>query len=188
MKKVLLGLMTVVLITMVASLGAKAQTAAGFKIGLFNAEEMIPYLPEYKRVDSLIQQFQRDSIGAKRDFYESEFKRLDSTYTSDSTAKKPASRLELIANQRGQMLQYLYNWQNIAQQASQQKYVQLAQPLYAKIQKALQKVCTEKHISIVLKPESVEAAFPPSTTYVVELGLPVAKELGLKLNDNAGGK
>lgn len=184
MKKVFLGLIAIVGMTFIA-ISAKAQT--GLKIGLFDAEGMIRYLPEYRGVDSLLQIYQRDSIGAKRDIYESEYHRLDSTYKVDSAAKKPAQRLQFLSDQKNQIVYNLVNWQQIAQNATQQKYIQLAQPLYQKIVKSLQQVATAQHISVVIKPDAVEAAFAPNPAYVVDLSIPVAKALGLKVDDQQDG-
>jgi len=184
MKKVLLGLIAIVGMTFMA-ISASAQT--GFKIGVFDAEGMIQYLPEYRGVDSLLQIYQRDSIGGQYDIMQSEYQRLDSTYKADSIAKKPATRLQYLSDQRGQIVSNLMNWNQIAQRASQQKYLQLAQPLYQKVVKALQTVCTAQHISLVLKPDAIEPAFTPSATYVTDLSMLVAKNLGLKVNEQPQG-
>lgn len=182
MKKVLLGLIAIVGMTFMA-ISANAQT--GFKIGIFDAESMIQYLPEYRNVDSLLQIYQRDSIGGQYDIMQSEYHRLDSTYKADSTAKKPATRLQYLADQRGQIVSNLINWNQIAQRAGQAKYYQLAQPLYQKVVKALQQVATAQHISVVIKPDAIEPAFEPNSSYVVNLSIPVAKALGIKVNDEA---
>lgn len=184
MKKVLLGLIAIVGMTFMA-ISANAQT--GFKFGIFDAEQAIQALPEYARVDSLLKIYQTDSIGGQYDIMQSEFHRLDSTSRADSAAKKPASRLQFLANQRQELYNNLINWNTIAQRASQQKYMQLAQPLYVKVVAALQKVCTAQHISLVLKPDAIEAAVNPSSTFYVDLYGPVAKELGIKTNDQQGG-
>ena len=184
MKKVFLGLIAIVALTFMA-IGAQAQT--GFKMGIFDAEGMIQFLPEYKNVDSLLQIYQRDSIGGQYDIMQSEFHRLDSTYKADSAAKKPATRLQFLAEQKGQIVNSLINWNQIAQRASQQKYVQLAQPLYMKIVKALQQVAAAQHVSVVVKPDAIEPSVTPNANYVVDLSLPVAKVLGLKVDGQQGG-
>lgn len=181
MKKALLGLIAIVGMTFMA-ISANAQ--ASFKIGVFDAEGMIQYLPEYRNVDSLLQIYQRDSIGGQRDFIESEYHRLDSTYKADSVAKKPAARVQALKDQRDQIVYQLMNWQQIAQRASQGKYVQLAQPLYQKVTKALQSVATAQHVALVIKPDAIEPAFTPNASYVVDLSIPVAKALGIKVNDD----
>ncbi|WP_447641261.1 MULTISPECIES: OmpH family outer membrane protein [Chitinophagaceae] len=184
MKKVLLGLIAIVGMTFMA-ISANAQT--GFKYGIFDAEQAIQALPEFAHVDSLLQIYQKDSIGGQYDIQNSELHRLDSTYKADSAAKKPATRLEYLANQRQQIWANLVNWNQIAQRASQQKYLQLAQPLYMKVVAALQKVCTAQHVALVLKPDAIEQAITPNPAYYVDLYAPVAKELGIKTNDQQGG-
>ncbi|MFT4203586.1 MAG: OmpH family outer membrane protein [Chitinophagaceae bacterium] len=184
MKKVLLGLVAIVGMTFVA-ISANAQT--GFKFGIFDAEQAIQAMPEFGHVDTLLQEYQRDSLGGQYDIMVSELHRLDSTYTSDSTAKKPATRLQYLADQRRQIYGNLVNWQTISQRASQAKYVQLAQPLYQKVVAALQKVCTAQHVSLVLKPDAIEQSVNPSSAYYVDLYAPVAKELGIKMNNDQQG-
>ena len=46
---------------------AKSQT---FKIGVFDVDVMVQAMPSYRNVDSLMQIFDRDSLGALRDYYE----------------------------------------------------------------------------------------------------------------------
>ncbi len=185
MKKVLLGLIAIVGMTFMA-ISANAQT--GFKIGIFDAESIIRFMPEYKmQVDTVLQQYQRDSIAAQRDILDAEYQRLDSTYKADSTAKKPATRLKYLSDQRMQFAYQLINWQQIAQNMTQNKYIQLAQPLYQKVVKALQQVAAAQHVSVVLKPDALEPAFTPNASYVVDLSLPVAKALGIKVNDEPQG-
>lgn len=184
MKKVLLGFIAIVGMTFMA-ISAQAQT--GFKFGIFDAEQAIQALPEYARVDSLVRIYQRDSIGGQYDIMQSEFQRLDSTYKADSLAKKPASRLQFLSSQRQEIVGNLMNWNTIAQRASQQKYMQLAQPLYVKVVAALQKVCAAQHVSLVFKPDAIEPAVNPSAAYYVDLYPIVFKELGVKLPNQDGG-
>ncbi|PZP52391.1 MAG: hypothetical protein DI598_00740 [Pseudopedobacter saltans] len=184
MKKVLLGLIAIVGMTFMA-ISANAQT--GFKIGIFDAEGMIRFMPEYPHIDTLLQKFQVDSLAPRRDILESEFGRLDTAYKVDSAAKKPEARLQYLKDQKNQVLYQLINWQQIVQNESQRKYVQLAQPLYQKIVKALQTVVTAQHISVVLKPDAIEPAIAPNATYVVDLSIPVAKAVGIKIDDQGAG-
>jgi hypothetical protein len=62
-------------------LNARSQTP---KIGVFDIGIMVQAMPGYHFVDSLMEIYDRDSLGALRNYYESEYQRLDSTYKSDS--------------------------------------------------------------------------------------------------------
>ncbi|QES90756.1 OmpH family outer membrane protein [Rhizosphaericola mali] len=187
MKKVLVGIIALFAFTMVA-LQSNAQTTPALKIGIFNSEEMMQNLPEYRTVDSLLQIYQRDSIGGQYEVLQSEYVRLDSTLKADTIAKRPKAIMDHNNEAKQQIASQLMNWQSISQQASQAKYVQLARPLFAKVQKSLDKVCAAQHINLVLKSDALDMGFNPVAP-VVNLFLLVAKDLGLPTNETpaAGG-
>ena len=79
-------------------------------------------MPGYQNVDSLMQIFDRDSLGSLREYYESEYQRLDSTYKSDSVQvagrKKSKAILDMVyADRQKAMINIIY-WQQIAQNRS----------------------------------------------------------------------
>lgn len=181
MKKVLVGIIALFAFTMIA-LQSNAQTAS-FKVGIFDSEEMMRALPEFRGVDSLLQIYQRDSIGGQYEVLQSEYARLDSTLKADSIAKKPKAIMDHNNEQKQQIVTTLMQWQNVSQQASQAKYVQLARPLFAKVQKSLDKVCLAQHIALVIKPDALDMGFNPTNPSVVNLFSLVGKDLGLPTND-----
>ena len=79
------------------SVNARSQT---LKIGVFDVDVMVQAMPGYHIVDSLMQIFDRDSLGSLREYYESEYQRLDSTYKADSAqvaaGKKSKAILDMV--------------------------------------------------------------------------------------------
>lgn len=180
MKKVLLAFIAIM--GMTAATQVQAQTA--LKIGVLNSEEMIQYLPEFRTVDSLVTRYSQDSLGSQFEIYQSEYHRLDSTYKADSAAKASQAKLNYTLGERNKNAQILINWQRYAQQMQQAKYQQLAQPLVIKVSQAVQKVCAERHIAFVLRPDAFDFA-PQGSTIIEDISYPVAKALGLPVNDPA---
>ena len=80
MKKVS-SLTFISIVLLLLSVNTRSQT---FKVGVFDIGIMVQAMPGYIKVDSLMQIYDRDSLGSLREYYESEFQRLDSTYKGDS--------------------------------------------------------------------------------------------------------
>jgi Skp family chaperone for outer membrane proteins len=156
----------------------KAQ-AQQVKVGVFDIDYMVRAMPGYPHVDSLVQIYERDSIGTQYDKYVSQYKTLDSTYKADSLdaaqGKKSKALWDSTAKQRQQIAIYLMNWQQIVQYNQEQKRGQLAQPLYQQVAAAYKKVLDTKKYTLILKPGTFEIG----TTSVDNLFITVAKELKL---------
>lgn len=170
MKKVLLS-MLVLSAVMFAGEDVKAQQ---LKVAVFDVDLMVQAMPGYAHVDSLVQIYNADSLGAEYSIYESEYKRLDSTFKSDSAAGKAKAVLDYTAGKRQEMAMNLVYWQQIAQNKSNNKRGQLAQPLYVQVANAYKKVLETKKYNIVLKPQTYEMGFPIDNLFIT-----VAKELKL---------
>jgi Skp family chaperone for outer membrane proteins len=154
MKKVFL---TVLMLAAIATCVSKVNAQSSpIKIGVFDISVMVQQMPGYPAVDSMVQLYERDSLAAEYDFYRSEYSRLDSTYKLDSVSKKAPSVLGLEQQQRQQVALTLVYWQQYAQEKSEQKREQLAQPLIKQVYDAYQKVLAVKKYTIVLKPQSLE--------------------------------
>jgi len=154
------------------------KASAQIKIGVFDLDAMVSAMPGYRTVDSLLNIYQNDSLGAEYQVYLSEFQRLDSTYKADSPlvaqGKKPAAVLDYTKQQRQQMYIYLYNWRDIAQQKLSNKKGVLAQGLYQQVQAAYLKILEAKKYTLVLKPGAYEMG-----PRIDNLFISVAKELKL---------
>lgn len=175
MKKGLIFLFACI-IFLTATQQATAQTT--FKAAVFDLDLMVQALPDYRMVDSLMQIYDEDSLGAEYQYYQMEYQRLDSTYKADSAlvAKglKQKALLDLVTADRQKMAINIVYWQQIGQNKSDNKRRTLAQPLYTQVANAYQKVLARKKYSLILKPNTFELGFP-----VDNLFISVAKELKL---------
>jgi Skp family chaperone for outer membrane proteins len=175
MKKVVFGLL-VIAGSLLSTNSVEAQT----KIGVFDIELMVRAMPQYRGIDSVVQIYERDSLRLEYDYALSEYNRLDSTYKKDSAAKKPASVLNYIKDQRTQFATQIIYWQQIAQNKTEGKRQMLATPLYQRIVPAYEKVLAANNYLIVLKPEAIEFMGSSKVDNIFEK---VAKELKIQLPD-----
>ena len=179
MKKILFSIF---MLTALFFAAEKVQAQTQFKIGVFDMDIMVQNMPGYKIVDSLVQIYNRDSLGTEYDIYQSEYHRLDSTFKADSAAGKSAAILDYTSNQRKQMAMNLVYWQQIAQRKSDNKRGMLAQPLYAQVANAYRKVLDARKYALVLKPNTFEIGSQVENAFLY-----VAKELKVKLPAELGG-
>jgi hypothetical protein len=154
---------------------AKAQT---FKAGVFDIDLMVQAMPDYHAVDSLMQIYEADTLGAQYQIYEMEYQRLDSTYRVDSAlfaaGKKTKAMFDYTTEERRKMGLNLVYWRQIAQNKSNTKRGTLARPLYELVAEAYKKILLKKKYNIILKPQTYEAGFPIENVF-----LAVARELKL---------
>ena len=167
MKK--LKMLAVVVGLLIAGSGVNAQT----KIGYIDAETVLYLMPEAAKIDSLVRIYQQDTVGK-------EYSSLMATYTykdsifRDSVHPAPTAVKEQIGKELGQLVQTLQNWQQIAQEAVQNKQSQLLAPVMKKIQDAIQSVAKEKGYTYVVSRESIIVA--PETDNLLQA---VAKKLNV---------
>ena len=157
------------------SANVKSQT---LKVGVFDLDIMVQTMPGYRAVDSLMQIFDRDSMGALRDYNTAEYQRLDSTYKADSAqvaaGKKSKAILDMVsADRQKAMINVLY-FQQIAQNKSNEKRAVLSQSLYTLVVNSYKKVLARKKYTLVLKPQTYEAGFPIDNIFIA-----VARDLKL---------
>lgn len=173
--------------TLAAAFGIMAATTQvqAQKIGIFNSEDVIQALPEHEQVQKKLESYQRDSLGKAYDELQVKYKQADDTFKKDSIAKKPKAILDLDDKNRRELATQLIYWNQIAQQSSQNKYIELSSPLAEKVQKALHKVQKAQGVTIVLQPGALDMLGDQSG--VINLIIPVAKELGIKVEEPASG-
>jgi Skp family chaperone for outer membrane proteins len=174
MKKVLFSVFGFAVIILAAG-NAKAQT---MKIGVFDIDVMVQAMPGYHIVDSLLQIYETDSLGGELQYNQSEYHRLDSTYKADSAlaaaGKKSKTLVDMVAADRKKVALNLVYWQQIAQNKSNNKRSQLAQPLYNAVAEAFKKILARKKYTLILKPQTYEAGFAIDNIFIS-----VARELKL---------
>lgn len=169
MKKLFFSLLVVVALVFAGN-NANAQV----KVGVFDIDYMVQAMPGYAKVDSMVQLYQKDSLATEYQILNSEYKRLETTYKDDSTAKKPQAVLDYSKKQMQEIGIKLVYWQQYSQNKSDAKTGQLAQPLYELVVNAYKKVLAAKKYTVILKPQTYEAGFPIDNLFVS-----VAKELKL---------
>ena len=174
MKKLTLAVFSC-LAFMLATQDIKAQT---LKVGVFDIDLMVQAMPSYRQVDSLVQIYEKDSLGAEYDYNQLEYQRLDSTYKMDSAlvaqGKKTQTMLNFTIDKRREVGLNIVYWRQIAENKSNNKRSQLAQPLYAMVVGAYKKVLDRKKYSLILKPQTYEAGFQIDNIFIS-----VARELQL---------
>jgi Skp family chaperone for outer membrane proteins len=151
--------------------------APALKVGVFDLDIMVQALPEYRGVDSMVQVYERDSLGAEYQVYLSEYQRLDSTLHADSVKGNiPATVMSYNNQQKQQMAMQLTYWQQIAQQKENTYKGQLLQPSYQRILVAYKKVLMAKKYDLILKPDSYELGSRVENMFPL-----VAKEMNITL-------
>jgi Skp family chaperone for outer membrane proteins len=174
--------LSILTLTFLLLTGRSFAQQPAMKFGVFDMDLMVQAMPGYKIVDSLMQVYNRDSLGAEYEIYQNEFQRLDSTFKADSAAKKSAAVLNFTNNQRRQVGINLVYWQQIAQQKSDNRRAALADPLYIAVANAYKKVLTARKYTLVLKPNTYELGSQIENVFPY-----VAKELNVQLPAELGG-
>jgi Skp family chaperone for outer membrane proteins len=179
MKKVLFSIFTLTALFFAAE---KVPAQTQLRMGVFDIDLMVQSMPGYKIVDSLLQIYNRDSLGTEYEIYQSEYHRLDSTFKADSAAGKSAVILDYTSNQRKQIALNIVYWQQIAQRKSDNKRGILAQPLYEAVASAYKKVLNARKYTLILKPNTFEIGSQVENAFLF-----VAKELKVQLPAELGG-
>jgi outer membrane protein len=163
-----------VLLVAMSLLFAGQVSMAQTKIGYIDAETILYLMPEASRIDSLIQNYQRDTVGKEYMSLLQQYQYKDSIYRADSANKLPPAVKEQYGKDIAQLTQTLQGWQQIAGEAVQNKQNQLLAPVMRRIQDAIQAVAKEKGYTYVLSRESMIVA--PDADNLLPL---VAKKLNV---------
>lgn len=149
-------------------------TQAQTKIGYISLQELIPSMPEYKKADTAINDYQvalgQNFEDMKREYYE-----LDSSLSSKDTAKYTKAQLEIKKKNLSELLIKLQGWQQQAQQLLQQKQQDLIAPVQKKAVEAIQAVAKENGYTYVLSKETLLSSPPADDLLPL-----VKKKLGIK--------
>jgi len=174
MKKIL-SFSFILSLSLLLSMSAGSQT---LKVGVFDIGIMVQAMPGYHLVDSLMEIYDRDSLGSLREYYESEYQRLDSTYKMDSaqlaSGKKSKAIVDMVYADRQKAMINIVYWQQIAQNKSTEKRNILSQNLYNLVVNAYKTVLARKKYTLVLKPQTYEGGFKIDNIFIA-----VARELKL---------
>lgn len=148
MKKVTLTLITVCASIM---LFAQAPAQPAQKIGYADWNYIFSQMPEYKQIDNELKTHGsqlENQLKAKYQDYEAKVDAFKKMPASTSDIIKQDKERELLALQEN-----IQKFQQDAQASVQKKQVDLMQPVYAKVGKAIEDVAKEQGYSFILNPQ-----------------------------------
>ena len=169
MKKIV----TIVVVVMSLVLAGNSTKAQG-KIAFISLQELIPTMPEYKKADTALNDYQ-NALAQNFDDMKKEFAEKDSLLNSKDSLKYTKSQLELKKREISEMYIKLQGYQQQAQQLYQQKQQELIQPIQKKAVETIQAVAKENGYAYVLTKEALLASPPADDLLPL-----VKKKLGLK--------
>jgi outer membrane protein len=137
-----------------AGLLVAGNAGAQMKIGYIRIDEMVQLMPETAKLDSLLSRYQADSINPEYGRIVSEYQYKDSIF-KDSIHNIPPSVKKQIEQELPQYIYQIQNWQQIVNQALQNKQDELLAPIYRKVYDAIKLVAKEKGYTHVLSKEAL---------------------------------
>lgn len=144
------------------------------KIGVISLAELIPTMPEYKKADTAMNEYNNALQQNYQDMV-SEYQQQSSLLSSKDTAKYTAAQLEIKRKDVSDLLVKLQGWQQQAQQMQNQKNQELMAPITKKAMDAVQAVAKENGYTYVISKDQLLVS-PPADD-ILPL---VKKKLGLK--------
>jgi outer membrane protein len=162
----------------VATVLISGTTQAQNKFGYIRVDDMISLMPELKKIDTLLNVYQQDSLPRTYNYLLANYQRYDSI--ANDSLRSPLVVRQDAARNRTDFLAELQNWQSTAQSMIESKQNALLQPLYDKVLKAIDDVAKEKGYTYVFARESLLIA-PPADN-ILPL---VAEKLKVKLPTQA---
>jgi len=169
MKKIVTVLVVVMGLVLVGN-----STKAQQKIGTISLAELIPNMPEYKKADTAMNEFNSALQQQYQDLV-NEYQQQQTLLSSKDTVKYTSAQLEIKRKDLSDLLGKLQNWQTTAQQMQQQKNQELLTPIQKKALEAIQTVAKENGFNYVISKDQLLVS-PPADD-ILPL---VKKKLGLK--------
>jgi len=169
---------TLLILTLVLFGAAVNQAAAqATKIGYVRVNDILGLMPELAaekvNLDTVGQQFVKDSIMPRLNYIQSEYQKKLQEYADSS---KPKSVRELIGKELQSYQDELGQAESFIQQVLQAKQQEFLEPYIAKARKAIDAVAKKKGYTYVVSPESLLVA-PEQDNLLVS----VLTELGIKI-------
>ena len=172
-------LLTVILLT--TGLLFASNAGAQMKIGYIRIDDMVSLMPETAKLDSILERYQSDSVNAEYASILANYQFKDSVYRD--TLKTPPAVRKQIEKELPTLLYQLQNWQQISQQATENKQNEYLAPIYRKVYDAVKLVAKEKGYTHVITKEALLVA--PEADDLLAL---VAAKLKVKLPPPTGVK
>ncbi len=156
-----------------SGINANAQNKAGH----ISVDQVVSIMPELKKIDTLLQKFQVDSINTELSYLAQEYSHKDSLLNKNKDSAKIPSPIRNQYRQDIQNITYkVQNWEAYTQQEMERKQNELLAPIYKKVQDAINAVAKENGYGYVYKSEALIVA--PQADDLLPL---VAKKLNIKL-------
>ena len=149
-------------------------TKAQMKVGYISLQELIPTMPEYKKADTALNDYQ-NALGQNFEDMKREYYEKDSLLQSKDTAKFTKAQIEIKRREVSELLVKLQGWQQQAQQLYQQKQQELISPIQKKAVDAIQTVAKENGYTYVLNKETLLVSPPAEDLLPL-----VKKKLGIR--------
>jgi len=162
----------VLVATTLALTGNKLQ--AQTKLGFVSLSELITSMPEYKKADSSMQDYQQ-ALNQNFEDMKREFNEKDSMLSSKDTAKYTRAQLEIKRKQLGELYLKLQGYQQQAGQLYQQKQQDLMAPIQRKAADIVQTVAKENGYTYVFLKDALIVSPPADDLLPL-----VKKKLSLK--------
>lgn len=146
----------VLLVVIVAALGLFTATTvtAQTKIGVFDEEAMLSFMPGINKVDTLLQKYVNDSLKPEYDYELYQFTNKDSTFKADSTKMNSGVKQVMKKEIAGHFYK-IQNWQQYQQQMLQAKQQELLRPFLEKIYAGVQMVYVEQKYTHIVKKDVI---------------------------------
>ena len=164
----------VILFVATACMFAGSPLQAQTKMGYISLNELITEMPEYKKADTSMADFQ-SALNQNFDDMKKEFNEKDSLLSSKDTAKYTRAQIEIKRKQLGELYLRLQGYQQNASQQYQQKQQELMGPVQKKAQETVQQVAKENGFTYVFLKDALLVSPPAEDLLPL-----VKKKLGLK--------
>jgi outer membrane protein len=170
MKKIVALVLVAFTLTLTAS-RLQAQTQ---KFGFISLSELITSMPEYKKADSSMQDYQQ-ALNQNFEDMKREFNEKDSLLSSKDTARFTRAQLEIKRKQLGELYVKLQGYQQQAGQLYQQKQQDLMAPIQRKAADVVSTVAKENGYTYVFLKDALLVSPPADDLLPI-----VKKKLALK--------
>jgi outer membrane protein len=164
----------VILFVATACMFAGSPLQAQSKMGYISLNELITDMPEYKKADTSMVDFQ-NALNQNFDDMKKEFNEKDSLLSSKDTVKYTRAQIEIKRKQLGELYLRLQGYQQNASQQYQQKQQELMGPIQKKAQETVQQVAKENGFTYVFLKDALLVSPPAEDLLPL-----VKKKLGLK--------
>ena len=164
----------VILFVATACMFAGSPLQAQSKMGYISLNELITDMPEYKKADTSLVDFQ-NALNQNFDDMKKEFDEKNNQLSSKDTAQFTKAQLEIKRKQLGELYLRLQGYQQNASQQYQQKQQELMGPIQKKAQETVQQVAKENGFTYVFLKDALLVSPPAEDLLPL-----VKKKLGLK--------